>query len=102
MSLAELLTKGLPVSEKLILSQAVVDPQSGRLYCGVGWEISDDLQAGAWIKTKPASPALANSLAGIINGVRREIGASDDSPGLLTVAELVQILFGVGLTGGGK
>lgn len=85
----------IPVPEKVILPQANVAPD-GKLYCGIGWRFSD-VEAGVWFKARPATPAIASGLAEVINGLRAQVGASDDSPGVLTLAEVAEVLFGVAL-----
>lgn len=93
MNIQDLLTGGIPVPEQLILSQAMVDG-FGRLYLGVGWGAANGSQFGVWVKVKPGNRGIADGLAAVINGVRAEIGAQDDSPGVLTPAELANVLLG--------
>lgn len=86
----------IPVPEKVILPQANVAPD-GKLYCGIGWRFSGDVEAGVWVKARPASHAIANGLAEVINGLRSQVGAQDDSPGVLTLGEVAEVLFGIAL-----
>lgn len=86
----------LPIPEKVILPQANVGAD-GKLYCGIGWAFSGDVEAGVWVKARPATPAIASGLAEVINGLREQVGAKDDSPGVLTLAEVAEVLFGVAL-----
>lgn len=84
----------LPIPEKVILPQANVAPD-GKLYAGLGWAFSGDVEAGVWVKARPATPAIAHGLVEVINGLREQVGAKDDSPGVLTLAEVAEVLFGV-------
>lgn len=95
-AIKQALASGLPVPEKLILAQATVSAD-GLLYAGIGWGFSGDLQAGVWGKVRPANRAIADGAAAVINGIREQVGAADDSPGVLTMPELAQVLMGLAL-----
>lgn len=96
MDIKGIIGSGLPVPEAIILSQATVDP-TGLVYAGVGWRVSADMQAGVWGKWRPGNPQVAEGLVAVINGLRAQVGAQDDTPGVLTMAELAEVLLGVAL-----
>lgn len=96
MDINGIIGSGLPVPEAIILSQATVDP-TGLVYAGVGWRVSADMQAGVWGKWRPGNPQVAEGLVAVINGLRAQVGAQDDTPGVLAMAELAEVLLGVAL-----
>lgn len=96
MDMLSKIAAGIPVPEKLILNQAALD-DSGKVYMGVGWQFADEVAVGAWVKAKPATPEIAKGLVAVINGLRAQVGAQDDTPGVLTLAEVGETLFGVAL-----
>ena len=96
-NITNLLKAGANLPEAVIIPQPVVDP-TGKVYLGLGWEFSGDLEAGGWVKVRPKDRAIADGMVAVLDGLRKQASREDqDSPGRLTLYEVAEVLTGVAL-----
>lgn len=100
-TLKQVIGSGIPVPSHLIINNATVNADTGQVYASVGWSFGDPSadgkpapQVGVYGKFVPPSSKIGGGLVDLLNGIREQTAADDDSPGVLTLGELGSILLG--------
>lgn len=92
---SEVMTKGIPVPESIIIRPATFDKVSGAVDVEVAFEFSKGRKITLGFEGPTASPAFSEALVFVNNEFRREIAADDDSPHRFTLQEVGAVALGL-------